>query len=113
MACQHSVYVAAKTIMPPLYKEQQYSTTSKKYVRTTTTKTKATANKPSRFYYVLPAGKPAPTVPRDQGFYQLLWDDLDSGGATAPSREQPRKPRKPQPQQLQLTANQEGHGIIN
>jgi hypothetical protein len=30
-----------------------------------------------RFYYVLSAGKPAPTVPSDQGFYQSLWDDPD------------------------------------
>jgi hypothetical protein len=48
---------------------------NKNYVRTT--KTKATANKPIRFYYVLSAGKPAPTVPSDQGIYQSLWDDLD------------------------------------
>jgi hypothetical protein len=25
----------------------------------------------------LSAGKPAPTVPSDQGFYQLLWDGLE------------------------------------
>jgi hypothetical protein len=29
------------------------------------------------FYYFLGAGKPAPTVPSDQGFYQSLWDDQD------------------------------------
>jgi hypothetical protein len=33
------------------------------------------ANKPNRFYHVLSAGKLAPTVPSDQGFYQSLWDD--------------------------------------
>jgi hypothetical protein len=61
----------------PLYKEQQYSTTrSRKYVQTTKTK-KVTANKLSRFYYILPAEKPAPTIPSSQGFYQPLWDDLD------------------------------------
>jgi hypothetical protein len=51
------------------------------YVRTT--KTKATAIKPIRFYYVLSAGKPAPTIPSNQGFYQLLWDDdLDRSNCT-------------------------------
>jgi hypothetical protein len=46
---------------------------NKKYVRTT--KNEATAHKPIRFYYVLLAGKPAPTVPSNQALYQLLWDD--------------------------------------
>ena len=35
------------------------------------------AYKHIRFYYILGAGKPAPTVPSNQGFYQSLWDDLD------------------------------------
>ncbi len=35
-------------------------------------KTIETATKKVRFYCVLSAGKPAPTVPSDQGFYQLL-----------------------------------------
>jgi hypothetical protein len=48
---------------------------NKKKIRTS--KTIARANKTIRFYYVLGAGKPAPTVPRDQGFYQSLWDALD------------------------------------
>jgi hypothetical protein len=39
-------------------------------------KTKVT-RKTIIFYYVLGAGKPAPTVPNDQGFYQSLWDDQD------------------------------------
>jgi hypothetical protein len=39
-------------------------------------KTKVT-KKAISFYYVLGAGKPAPTVPSDQGFYQSLWDDQD------------------------------------
>ena len=39
-------------------------------------KTKAT-KKTISFYYALSAGKPAPTVPSDQGFYQSLWDDPD------------------------------------
>jgi hypothetical protein len=40
-------------------------------------KTEETATKKIRFYYVLSAGKPAPTVPSDQGFYQSLWDGLE------------------------------------
>jgi hypothetical protein len=48
---------------------------NKKKIRTS--KTIARANKNIRFYYVLGAGKPAPTVPSDQGFYQSLWDALD------------------------------------
>ncbi len=47
---------------------------NKKSVRIS--KTKDTKKKIS-FYYVLGAGKPAPTVPADQGFYQSLWDALD------------------------------------
>jgi hypothetical protein len=39
-------------------------------------KTKVT-KKAISFYYVLGAGKPAPTIPSDQGFYQSLWDDQD------------------------------------
>ena len=61
---------------------------NKKYVRTS--KTKASITKPIRFYYVMGANKPAPTVPSDQGFYQSLWDDLDrstrSLKRTAPSQ---------------------------
>jgi hypothetical protein len=61
---------------------------NKKYVRTS--KTKATMTKPIRFYYVMGAGKPAPTIPSDQGFYQPLWDALDrrnrSLKQTAPSQ---------------------------
>jgi hypothetical protein len=53
---------------------------NKKYVRTT--KSKATANKQIRFYYVWSAGKPAPTIPSDQGFYQSLWDNLDRNNRT-------------------------------
>jgi hypothetical protein len=37
---------------------------------------KVTNTKHIRFYYVLSAGKPSPTVPSDQGFYQSLWDSL-------------------------------------
>jgi hypothetical protein len=52
-------------------------------------KTEGTATKHIRFYYVLSAGKPAPTVPSDQGFYQSLWDGLErstrSLKQTAPS----------------------------
>jgi hypothetical protein len=44
-------------------------------------KVRITKNKVTKkaiiFYYVLGAGKPAPTVPSDLGFYQSLWDDLD------------------------------------
>ncbi len=51
-------------------------------------KTKAT-KKTISFYYALSAGKPAPTVPSDQGFYQPLWDDLERSNRslkrTAPS----------------------------
>jgi hypothetical protein len=43
---------------------------NKKYVRTS--KTKANITKPIPFYYVKGAGKPAPTVPSGQGFYQPL-----------------------------------------
>jgi hypothetical protein len=48
---------------------------NKKYVVTC----KATATKqPIRFYYVLSDGSNIlPTVPSDQGFYQLLWDNQD------------------------------------
>jgi hypothetical protein len=57
------------------------------------------ANKNIRFYYVLGAGKPTPTVPSDQGFYQSLWDDLDRSNRslkqTAPS--QPYSARRTQP----------------
>ncbi len=42
-----------------------------------TRKTKAIASKPIRFYYVLSAGKPAPSVPSDQSFYQSLWSHPD------------------------------------
>jgi hypothetical protein len=38
---------------------------------------KVTNTKHIRFYYVLSAGKPSPTVPSDQGFYQSLWDSPD------------------------------------
>jgi hypothetical protein len=38
---------------------------------------KVTNTKHIRFYYVLSSGKPYPTVPSDQGFYQLLWDSPD------------------------------------
>jgi hypothetical protein len=48
---------------------------NKKNVRIT--KNEAPANKSIRFYYVLPASKPTPTIPSDQGFYQSLWDDPD------------------------------------
>jgi hypothetical protein len=52
-------------------------------------KTEGTAKKTIRFYYVLSSGKPAPTVPSDQGFYQSLWDGLErskrSLKQTAPS----------------------------
>jgi hypothetical protein len=53
-------------------------------------KTEGTATKNIRFYYVSSPRKPAPTVPSNQGFYQLLWDDLDrstrSLKRTAPSQ---------------------------
>jgi hypothetical protein len=42
-----------------------------------TTKSKVIASKPIRFYYVLSAGKPPPSVPSGQGFYQSLWDHPD------------------------------------
>ena len=56
-------------------------------------KTKVT-KKIIRFYYVLGAGKPAPTIPSDQDFYQSLWDDRERSNRslkrTAPSaRTQP------------------------
>jgi hypothetical protein len=42
-----------------------------------------------RFYYVLGTGKPAPTVPSDQDFYQSLWDNPERSNRslkrTAPS----------------------------
>jgi hypothetical protein len=38
---------------------------------------KVTNTKHIRFIYVLLAGKPSPTVPSDQGFYQSLWDSPD------------------------------------
>jgi hypothetical protein len=61
---------------------------NKKKIRTS--KTIARVNKNIRFYYVLGAGKPAPTVPSDQGFYKSLWDDLDRSNRslkqTAPSQ---------------------------
>jgi hypothetical protein len=40
-------------------------------------KNKVTNTKHIRFYYVLSAGKPSPTVPTDQGFYQSPWDGPD------------------------------------
>jgi hypothetical protein len=61
---------------------------NKKYVRTS--KTQATITKPIRLYYVMGAGKLAPTVPSDQGFYQSLWNALDRSNRslkrTAPSQ---------------------------
>jgi hypothetical protein len=54
------------------------------------------------FYYVVGAGKPAPTVPSDQSFYQSLWEALDrsnrslkranTASATL-AYHQPRRPR--------------------
>jgi hypothetical protein len=38
---------------------------------------KVTNTKHIRLYHVLSAGKPSPTVPSDQGFYQSLWDIPD------------------------------------
>jgi hypothetical protein len=55
-------------------------------------KTKVT-KKAISFYYVLGAGKPVPTVPSDQGFYQSLWDDQDRSNRSlkqlAPAQTQP------------------------
>jgi hypothetical protein len=70
----------------PFYTDVQFFTT----ISVRTSKTKAFITKPIRFYYVMGADKPAPTVPSDQGFYQSLWDDLDrstrSLKRTAPSQ---------------------------
>jgi hypothetical protein len=57
----------------PLYKEQQYSTTRRLSERTRVKQLKKSIS----FYYVMSANKPPPSVPSDQGFYQLLWDDPD------------------------------------
>jgi hypothetical protein len=60
-------------------------------------KTPQVRKKAISFYYVLGAGKPAPAVPSDQGFYQLLWDDLDRSKRSlkrilAPSQAKPAAP---------------------
>jgi hypothetical protein len=47
---------------------------NKKNVQSSKTKD---AKKTISVYYVLGAGKPAPTVPSDQGFYQSMWDNQD------------------------------------
>ena len=63
------------------------------------------ANKHIRFYYIMSAGKPAPTVPSEQSFYQSLWEDEDRSNRslkrTAPkasgasTTEPPTKKAKP------------------
>jgi hypothetical protein len=72
---------------------------NKKYVLTS--KTKATTAAPIRFYYVMGAGKPAPTDPSNQGFYQSLWDDLDRSNhslkQTAPSQANKASARRTEP----------------
>jgi hypothetical protein len=77
----------------------------KKYVQTS--KTKATITKPIILYYILSAGKPAPTISSDQGFYQSLWDNLDRENRflkrTAPSAQANKA----------STTNQEGQGIVS
>jgi hypothetical protein len=62
-----------------------------------TSKTIARAN-----HYVLGAGKPASTVPSNQGFYLSLWDDLDRSNRSlkqlAPSQaNKPPSARRTQP----------------
>jgi hypothetical protein len=61
---------------------------NKKNIRMKTAE-EGTATTKIRFYYVLSACKPAPTVPSDQGFYQLLCDGLERSNRslkpTAPS----------------------------
>jgi hypothetical protein len=64
-------------------------------------KTKVTAAKQFRFYHVLSAIKPAPTVPSDQGVYQSLGADLDRSNRslkqTAPSQADKVTARRTQP----------------
>jgi hypothetical protein len=47
------------------------------YFNTKKIKTSAIKKSIIRFYYVLSASAPVPTVPSDQAFYQALWDDPD------------------------------------
>jgi hypothetical protein len=61
---------------------------NKKNIRIT--KNEAPAKKSISFYYVLSVGKPAPTIPSDQGFYQSLWDDPDRSNRRLKRRTAPR-----------------------
>jgi hypothetical protein len=56
----------------PLYQVGQFSTTRRK-----SEFQRLKIQEKIGFYYVLGADKPVPTIPSDQGFYHLLWDDLD------------------------------------
>ena len=67
-----------------------------------------------RFYYVLGAGKPAPTVPSDQDFYQSLWDDRERSNRslkrTAPSaRTQPPTKKAKSPLTMPIPSEPPGN----
>jgi hypothetical protein len=63
------------------------------------------------FYYVLGAGKPAPTVPSDQGVYQLLWDALDRSNCSL--KQPPPRHKAIKPQQEELNHQPRVQGIIS
>jgi hypothetical protein len=64
---------------------------NKKNVRTS--KSKAT-NKAISFCYVMSAWMPPPSVPSDQSFYQLLWDNPDRSNRSLKRTAPPAPARK-------------------